>query len=217
MRIQAMIFDMDGTLVDSIPAVVAALQETLRRFAGRDYPPEAIIGMFGPTEEGVIAARVAPADADAAVRYYIERYEALHNPEPFPGVTGLLKRLRERGVHTGIVTGKGPGSAEVSMRVTGLDRHIETIATGSPDGAIKPRAIREMLAAWGVEPRRAAYVGDMPYDMQAAREAGVIAIGAGWAESATVSATVSATLSEDGGGRVFGSIAELEKWIISSQ
>lgn len=209
MRIQAVIFDMDGTLIDSIPAVVVALQETFRRFTGQDYSPEAIIGMFGPTEEGVIIPRVAPADADAAVRYYTERYEALHTAEPFPGVTGLLKRLHEHGIHTGIVTGKGPGSAEISMRVTGLDRYIETVATGSPNGSIKPLAIREMLAGWGVEPHRAAYVGDMPYDMQAAREAGVIPIGAGWADSATVT--------EDGGGQVFRSIAELENWIFRSK
>lgn len=207
MPLQALLFDMDGTLGDTIPVVIRALRETFEHFSGRTYTDAEITAMFGPAEEGVIAARVADADYPAALRMYLDRYEALHAAavEPFPGIADLLADLRARGIHTGVVTGKGPGTAAISMRVMGLDRWIERVEAGSPNGAVKPAAIRKLLGEWGVDPAQAAYVGDMPYDMQAARDAGVLPIAAAWAESATVEA--------EAGVLLFRAVAELRRWV----
>ena len=62
MPLKAMIFDMDGTLGDTMPIVMDALKDTFRRYAGREYSTPEIIEMFGPSEEGVIQRRV-PAEA----------------------------------------------------------------------------------------------------------------------------------------------------------
>lgn len=213
MALKALLFDMDGTLGDTMPVVVQALRETFRHYANRDYSTAEIAEMFGPSEEGVIRPRVPAAVYPQALQYYLDRYAELHYQaqEPFPGVYALLEALRHMGIHRGVVTGKGRGTAEISMRAMGLDSHIELLLTGSAAGAEKPAAIRRALAEWGVAPQEAGYVGDMPYDMQAAREAGVIPLGAAWADSATVSASTS------DGAQVFDRVEELLRWVETYQ
>lgn len=188
MKLRGIIFDMDGTLADTLPVIIPALQETFRRYAGREYSAEEIYAMFGPTEEGVIQRRVPAGDYPAALRFYLDRYAAYHDSacQPFPGVIPMLDRLRAGGTRLGVVTGKGPGTAAITMRALDLEGRIETLETGSNAGGIKADAIRRVLAAWDMPPEHAAYVGDVPYDMEAAREAGVLPVAAAWAETATV-------------------------------
>ena len=208
MDLQAILFDLDGTLGNTLPIVVQALQETLFLYSGREYTPLEIAAMFGPAEEGVIRPRVPEADYPAALRHYLDRYAALHElaVEPFPGVIAMLDRLGKKGIRRGVVTGKGSGTAEISMRSMGLSPYIDALETGSEAGAEKPAAIRRVLDGWGIAPDKAAYVGDMPYDMQAAREAGLLALGAAWAATATVK-------EGDGAVKIFDTVEALMGWI----
>ena len=200
-------FDMDGTLADTIPVVMQALGETFKHFSGREYTVNEIYAMFGPTEEGVIHGRVPDADFEAAVTMYVDRYEALHAAaQPFPGTMELLQELKARGIHIGVVTGKGLRTAEVSMRLMGLAPYIDRMEVGSHDRVIKPEMMRKLLSEWGVPPHEAAYVGDMASDMLHARQAGVLPLAAAWAESATVG-------ENDGAAQVFYSVDELAEWV----
>lgn len=207
MHIKGFIFDLDGTLGDTLPVIVPALQETFRRYGGRDYSVDEISDMFGPSEEGVIMRRVPPADFSAALDCYVDLYAARHEMEIglFDGVIELFDLLRERGIRRGLVTGKGPRTTEITLRLTGLAPLIESIETGSPEGAVKPAAIRRMLAEWGIRPDEAVYVGDTPYDMDAAREVGVLPAAAAWAGSATVTAQHAE--------HAFTSVAQMIAWV----
>jgi phosphoglycolate phosphatase-like HAD superfamily hydrolase len=209
MPIQAVIFDMDGTLGDTLPVVDQAFQDTLLRFTGRHFTPEEIHAHFGPSEDGMLRALVRPADFDAALDCYFQRYAELHRAinQPFPGVIDLLQQLRARGLHTAIVTGKGPHTAQISMDVLGLSPYIEELKAGTPGGAGKPAALRELLAAWDLPAAHAIYVGDMPYDMQASREVGLLPIGAAWAVTATVR-------DGDGAAMLFTRVADLSAWLL---
>jgi pyrophosphatase PpaX len=209
MNLKGMIFDLDGTLGDTMPVVTQALQETFQHFTGHHYTSAEIFSMFGPSEEGVIARRVPPDVFPDALRFYLARYAELHQSarQPFPGVIELLELLQARGIHRGVVTGKGTGTAEISMRAMGLQPHIETLIAGSPNGAEKPQAILQVLADWELLPAQAAYVGDMPYDMRAARQVGALPLGAAWSASATVE-------KEDvSAGCIFHSVSGLIDWV----
>ncbi len=210
MELKAVLFDLDGTLGDTMPIVFRSLQETFRLYGGREFSKREIAAMFGPTEEGVIRPRVPEADYPAALRYFLDRYAALHTqaPAPFPGIIELLEMLGKKGIRRGVVTGKGRGTAEISVRSMGLAAYIDALETGSEAGAEKPQAIRRVLAGWAIAPEKAAYVGDMPYDMQAAREAGLLPLGAAWAASATVK-------EGDGAEWVFYSVDSLIDWVIN--
>ena len=187
MQIRGIIFDFDGTLADTLPVVVQAFQETFQKYTGRSFTREEIYRQFGPSEEGMVAWAV-PDRSDEALADYVHRYRVIHREGAslFPGVMAMLKMLRDRGVLLAIVTGKGAQTAQISMEQLGLSPYFDHLVVGSPFGPNKPEGIREVLQAWGMPAVEAAYVGDMPYDMQAAREAGVTALGAGWAPTATI-------------------------------
>ena len=208
MKLRGILFDMDGTLGDTLPICVQALQDTLAVFTHRDYTQDEIYAMFGPSEEGVLYRRIPQAQWQPALQDFLGRYRALHESarQPFPGVISLLERLRQRGMPTGVVTGKGRASAEISIEAMGLAPYLETLVTGSLDGAAKPTSIRQVLDEWDLPAERVAYVGDTPYDMRAAREAGVIPLGAAWASTATVR-------EGDGALRVFYSVDDLSRWL----
>ena len=209
MHLTGLIFDMDGTLGDSLPFILIALRETFERFSGCTLSDAEIGAMFGPTEEGIIARRVAPEAYPQALAFFLERYAGLHAAQPFPGICELLAELKARGLRVAVATGKGPGTAAISVRAYGLEGLIDRLETGSAQGGIKPELIRRVLEGWGLPGSAAAYVGDSRSDMDDARTAGVLPIGAAWTRSATVTAADTPYL--------FTSVEALEAWIENGQ
>lgn len=183
--LRAVIFDLDGTLGNTLPVCFAALRDVFRRRIGRTFTDAEITSMFGPSEEGIIRQRVLE-DPESAVEEFLVEYDRAHSActEPFPGVREALSLLRERGKMLGIITGKGPRSAEISLRHLGIAGSFDAVRAGSPEGDRKPESITGLLAEWEIGPQEAAYVGDSPSDMRSAREAGVAAVAAAWAETA---------------------------------
>ncbi len=188
MPITALIFDMDGTLGDTIPSILIALRETFARFTGRVYSDDEIFAMFGPSEEGIIRRHVPAELFEPALQYFLDRYAELHADQPFPGIRDLMSHLKERGYRIGVATGKGPKTASISMRAYGLDEFIDHLETGSAHGAVKPELIRRILANWGMPAAQAGYVGDTQSDMTDARAAGVLPLGAAWSRSSSITA-----------------------------
>jgi pyrophosphatase PpaX len=186
MGIRGVIFDLDGTLANTIPVCVAAFRSAFERFSGRRWDDEQIKALFGPTEEGS-CRRVVPEHSKECLEAYLTEYEKAHTglTEPFPGIRDALRLLKERGVAPAVVTGKGPVSARISLRQLGLESYFGLVETGSPEGPIKPESLTKVLAKWSVEPHEAAYLGDLAYDMEAAAEVGMIALGAAWSEGST--------------------------------
>ena len=184
MKLRGVIFDLDGTLANTLPLGIAAFRQAIEPLAGWSPTDAEIIGTFGPSEEGTIRALI-PEHYDAGIAAYLHHYEMLHPswPEPFPGIPTLLDGLKARGVRLALVTGKGPHSTVISLKWFGLETAFEEIEVGSPTGPRKAEAIRDILTKWGMEPSEVVYVGDAPSDVTASREAGVAVIGAGWAET----------------------------------
>ena len=182
MELRGVIFDLDGTLADTLPLAITAFRRAIEPLTGRTLTDAEIIAQFGPSEEGMIRA-LAPDHYEAALADYLRHYEALHDmvPDPFPEMRELLADLKARGVRVGLVTGKGAKSAWLSLRRFGLADAFEAVETGDPNGPRKAEGIRRILAGWGMEPSEAVYVGDAPSDVTAARDAGVAMAGAGWA------------------------------------
>ncbi len=209
MKLKGIIFDLDGTLADTLPICVKASQDALLQTTGRQYTDAEITALFGPTEEGMLR-KLVPDRVQEAMEIFLESYEREHYmcTAPFPSIREALEILTDQGVRLAIVTGKGPGSAEISLRHLGIRSLFDQVETGSPDGPIKPASIRKVLATWGIEPAVVAYVGDTPHDMRHSRRAGVLALGAAWAPTATVREA-------DGGiaDAVFESVEDFIRWV----
>lgn len=181
MRLDGVIFDLDGTLGDTLPACFAAFRRALGDFTDRRFTDREIMALFGPSEEGMIQ-RLVPSQWQACLQTYLAEYARahLHYAKPFPGIETALGLLKERGVAVAIVTGKGAQSAAISLNQLGLADYFEIVETGSPNGGVKPSSIQKVLTTWGALPHRVAYVGDAASDIEAARAVGVIPLGAAW-------------------------------------
>ncbi len=182
---KAIIFDLDGTLGNTLPLCIAAFKQSIEPLAGRVLSDEEIVATFGPSEEGTISALI-PDHYDRGVEDYIAHYRELHRmcPAPFDGIVDILEHLKSRGVRIALVTGKGGRSADITLEAFGIGHYFEAVETGSPLGPRKVEGIAGVLERLGVAPEEAVYVGDSPSDVTSSREARVSVVAAAWAETA---------------------------------
>ncbi len=211
MNIEGILFDLDGTLADTLPVCIQAYQETVNHFMHWYPSQEEVTQYFGTSDEGILE-KFMPGMLEITLPYYLEVYERLHKhlcADLFPGVDRVLTLLAEKQIRNAIVTGKGRKSADISMKILGLDRWIDIVETGFADRNDKPYCIRKILSQWGMRPERAAYVGDTPYDMAASRQTGLLPLGAAWANTATLMSSNSTSAAY----KVFFKIDDLINWI----
>jgi pyrophosphatase PpaX len=208
MLIKGMMFDLDGTLADTMPLCARTFQYIFKKFLGREISEAEIIQMFGPTEEGIIQNTI-PDKAEEALACYVEKYREFHSicESPFEGISSMLEFLQKKDMKLAVVTGKGVESARISMEYLELDRFFSLVETGTPNGACKPEAFERVLNRWKLLPEEVGYVGDTPYDMQSARSVGLQPLGAGWAPDSTVQKTTF------NGFPIFTTVDQLVVWL----
>jgi len=185
-KIKAVIFDLDGTLANTLPLCISAFRKSIEPLINRSVSDDEIIATFGPSEEGTIMA-LAPEHYDQGVTDYLAHYEALHDmcAQPFEGVIELLELLKERGILTAMVTGKGRNSAVMSLERFGISQYFEVLETGMPEGPSKPKGIQAVMDTFkDINNEEVIYVGDAPSDITACRQVGIPIIAASWAETA---------------------------------
>ena len=185
-KIKAVIFDLDGTLANTLPLCIKAFRQSVEPLINRSVSDTEIIETFGPSEEGTIMA-LAPAYYEKGIADYLSFYEALHTmcPAPFDGITALLSTLKNKGVQIAMVTGKGKHSTAISLKYLMLDSFFDIVETGSPNGPRKGEGIKVILELLkDIHRDEVIYVGDAPGDIIASREAGIPVIAAAWAETA---------------------------------
>ncbi|MCB9386112.1 MAG: HAD family hydrolase [Bryobacterales bacterium] len=204
-----LIFDLDGTVADTLPVSYAAFRRTIREWTGATMTNAEIHSRFGPSEEGVLAALLG-SDPSAAFDLFLKLYALEHRrcPNAFPGLTELLASARLAGVRCAIVTGKGADAAAITLERIGLADAFEQVEAGSAGGAVKVECMRRVLAEWSFAPNRVASIGDFPSDVRAARAVGVTPLGAAWASTAN-----RAVLEQAGADVVFDRVDELAAWL----
>ena len=181
---RSVIFDMDGTIIDSLPLCVKAFQLAVEPVAKRPFSDEEILSAFGPSDEGTIAVFV-PNDVETCMEQYLYHYRRLHPvmcPKPFEGMVDILEELKSRNVPIGLVTGKGPRSLAVTLEELGLERYFDAVETGSTRRANKPEGLRNILNKFNLSPSEAVYIGDAPNDVRACREVAIPIYAAAWAK-----------------------------------
>ncbi|MDH4111878.1 MAG: HAD family hydrolase [Actinomycetota bacterium] len=183
-RIDAVVFDMDGTLFDSMQPVTRGFIDTIVEAGGPRYSPAQIIASFprGPSDrmlEHLLGRPVTEAERGA---YHRRLDRAAAAMCPYPGVETALGALNHAGLRLALFTGADVVSLELLLARTGLRERFEVRTGGDEAGRPKPdpAGITLTCARLGVEASAVAYVGDSEHDMLAARAAGTFAIGAGW-------------------------------------
>ena len=210
MKLKGFIFDLDGTLINSLPVVRTSLNSTLLKFTGRVYADQELSSLFGPSEEGIFK-KLFPDSWREVLEFYLNEYDRLHiqYAKPFPGMVEALTLLQERKMRLALVSGKGQGSMEISLKHSSLKHFFELIITGSELKASKAEHIKQVLALWNFAPEEVVYIGDIAYDVQAAKEVGVLPISALWAETAQVQKVLAMNPAF-----AFSSVHSFNKWIL---
>lgn len=208
-KLRGIIFDIDGTLANTIPVCFEAYRHAFDKFLGHHFSDEEMFSFFGPTDEGLIK-RLVPDQWEDCSETYFEAYEKAHQKcrKPFPGIEKALITFKKHGLKLGIATGKGIRSTEITLRILDITKYFDEIETGSVQGAIKSLSIKKIFNKWGFQSGEVAYIGDTAYDIKAARGAAVIPLGAAWSTTVNINA-----LKKEKPEEIFATIESFTNWV----
>ncbi|MEQ8603446.1 MAG: phosphoglycolate phosphatase [Marivibrio sp.] len=181
------VFDLDGTLIDSAPDLAAALNRLLAAEGRAMLPFRQVRAMIGRGAQKLVARGFAatggpPADLEAATARFLAIYGralACHT-RPYPGVPETLERLRGAGARFALLTNKPQAPSEAILAELGLNGWFEAglVLGGDAAPAKKPdpAGLIALMTAAGVPAARTILVGDSAADVDAARAAGVACV-----------------------------------------
>jgi pyrophosphatase PpaX len=181
--VRAVLFDLDGTLIDTVELIRVSFRYATEAVLGESIPDEITMANVGQPLMTQFTD-MAPDHADELLRVYrafnMEHHDDLAHS--YPGTTAVLEDLASRGVRMGVVTSKGTQAATRGLELFGLTRFFEVIVTADdvPFHKPDPYPLRAAAAAMGVPLEYCVYLGDSPHDMQAAISGDAIAVAALW-------------------------------------
>ena len=183
MKFPVVLFDLDGTVIDSGAIILASMRHAAREVLGVEPPEEELMGAVGgPGLEAQMQA-LAPDRVEELVTVYRSHNEPLHDQlASCEGIDDVLVRLKEEGRRLGIVTAKRRATVELAFANVPLGHLFEVVVGGDETPRHKPDPEPLLCAAkrLRVSPQVSAYVGDSPFDIRAARAAGMHGIAVTW-------------------------------------
>jgi pyrophosphatase PpaX len=183
MRFPVVLFDLDGTLIDSGPMILSSFRHATRTVLGREIPDHELVAATGGSTLEVQMRTFDEERVDELVAAYRAHNVPLHDElECCVGIQDVLDALRAEGRRLGIVTAKRRRTVELAFARLGIQHYFDVVVTSDDTAAHKPDPEPILLALdrLGARPEEAAYVGDSPFDVVAARAAGVFAVAVGW-------------------------------------
>ena len=181
---QLVIFDLDGTLLDTSAGIIHCYNATARHFGAASADKPRFQGIIGAPLKGGFTGLYGfdDATADQAVAHYRVLYKqtGMRMYEIYPGITQLLVKLRETGVRTAVATLKLEKFAKRMLAEAGLV--FDAVFGEDGTGLSKAHLLEQAMARLGIAPEQAILVGDSIYDAQGAQQAGMdfIAVTYGW-------------------------------------
>ena len=183
----AVLFDLDGTLADTVQLILSSYRHTMKIHRGRELPDELWLATLGrPLEDSMAMFADGPDEAHAMAETYVAFQRTVHDDlvRPYPGARELTSALAAEGVAMGVVTSKRREMALRTLERCGLMLAADLLVTpedverGKPD----PEPVRCALDRLSLldRPSDVLFVGDSPFDLEAGRGAGVRTAAATW-------------------------------------
>ncbi|MFN3651863.1 MAG: HAD family hydrolase [Armatimonadota bacterium] len=179
---RAVLFDVDGTLIDTAELIADGLEYTCRLHLGRTHPREeyyALIGKPAIVQMEILGGDKAPEMVDTALAYYEEHSD---QEKPFPGALDTVARLHERGIRIGLVTSKLRIELDPTLSRFPIHPFVRVVVTAEQTTRPKPYPDPVYLALQTLQigAEEVLFIGDSPYDLQSGRAAGVKTGAATW-------------------------------------
>jgi len=180
----AVLFDFDGTLVDTTELIHQSMLHATQAVLGREYPRQKLLNGVGTPLPQQMKA-FDPERVDELLEAYHRHQEANHDEliREFPGVEEALSRLQEAGLELAVVTSKRRVSVDQALQTfPGLGRLVDRFVTMEDTTEHKPhpKPLLKGLEMLGASRGETVYVGDAPYDVAAAKAAGITSVGVSW-------------------------------------
>jgi pyrophosphatase PpaX len=177
--IRTVLFDLDGTLIDSIELILASYRYTMAEHGYAEVSDaDWLKGVGTPLRVQLGQWANSPEHLDALVATY--RVYNLGNHDrmvtAFPGVVDLVRRIRARGLRTGVVTSKNREGTRRGLNLVGIEDAIEVLVCADDVKKPKPdpEPVHRAVELLGADPATTIFVGDSIHDLNSGREAGVL-------------------------------------------
>lgn len=179
------LFDLDGTLVDSLELILSSYRHTIKEHLGRTIPDEEWMRTMGmPLRIQLRSFTDSPQLLESMFQTYIEHNQRNHDRllRPFPGMQGVVAALRNAGYRMGVVTSKIREHAWRELRAFGMDGYFDGMVSADDVARPKPdpEPVLKALEALELPAQEALFVGDSLFDLQAGRAAAVHTAAALW-------------------------------------
>ncbi len=184
--IKAVLFDLDGTLVNTLSDLANATNAVLKRHGYKTHPIERYRTFVGNGARRLISDAVGVSQdtaTDCLLADFVKEYDrrCLETCQPYDGAVQTVTQMKTRGLKLGIVTNK-PQRQAVRIARHFFGDMFSCIYGGIPDRPKKPdpAAVNEAMCALGVSPSQALFIGDSDVDIYTAKNVGITAVGACW-------------------------------------
>jgi phosphoglycolate phosphatase len=187
-NLEGILFDLDGTLVDTAPDMVAALNRLRQAHGHPPTDPQPLRNVVSQGAIGLLKAGMPACADDQQFEHWRQEFLSLYaenlccDSRLFNGMAPVLEAAENRGLPWGVVTNKPGALARPLVVALGLEERMACLIAGDDLDRRKPHPepLLHACAAMGSSPERTAYIGDAEGDMQSAVAAGCLAVVAAW-------------------------------------
>ena len=188
MKFKAVIFDLDGTLVDSLEDLADSANEALTKYSFSGHPVSAYKKFIGNGVRQLIKSAAPAGTPDSVLESILAEYRIIYNrnyinkTRPYDNTVKMLSSFRELGIKMGVCSNK-PQKPTIEIVEKILGTEYFEVVFGEREGIPRkpdPAALLEAADIMGMDPQKIIYLGDSGGDMEAARNAGMYAAGALW-------------------------------------
>ena len=184
-KINTVLFDFDGTIMDTYDVIICSWQHTFRAIYGRERPVDEILSTMGEPLAFTMARMFPDVDVDEAISIYRSYHRDNFGAriKLFPGMKDLLSSLKERGYRLGLVTSRLTTTTLEGLEKYEIKDYFDAIITADDTEKHKPdpEPVIMTLKKLGAGPEESIMVGDTRFDILCARNAGVKSVLVGWA------------------------------------
>lgn len=183
MSIRTILFDLDGTLIDTNELIIASFRHTIDQYGDREYKREEILDFIGPPLKESLS-KINPDHVEEMIETYRKHNVENHKRfvKAYDGVVDTIQKLKEKGYRLGIVTTKMRHTVNMGLELTNLEGLFETVVTLDDVQHAKPHPepVQTALKALDARADEAMMVGDNTHDIEAGQNAGTKTAGVAW-------------------------------------
>lgn len=175
MKIDGIIFDIDGTLTSTNELIFASINHVMNKYLNKTLTNDEIVSLFGPPED-VILEESMGQDYSRARKDYYNFYSDNHfMADLYPGIVEVLEYIKSKKIPLSIFTGKGRDAAVITLKKLSIFDYFDFIMTGDDVNEHKPspEGILRFIEKFKLNPQNVLMIGDSPSDIKASRSAGV--------------------------------------------